>query len=61
MHSPALIPTVDIARWCFGDDKLYPRCLELMVGSGRGILTLVSVSAYRLNGATVDLAGLPHG
>jgi glycosyltransferase involved in cell wall biosynthesis len=41
------------------DDWLFPQCLERMVALARRHPTVGIVSAYRLDGARVDLAGLP--
>jgi glycosyltransferase involved in cell wall biosynthesis len=41
------------------DDRLFPRCLEAMVGLARAAPTVGIISAYRVSGDSIDLRGLP--
>jgi glycosyltransferase involved in cell wall biosynthesis len=52
-------PASTYCKVLLADDKLYPRCLELMVDLAQRHPRVGVVGAYRVNGSVIDLTGLP--
>src|SRR5215208_2676505 len=62
-HNAALRKISPRSRYCkvlFGDDWLWPECLERMVELAERNPTVGIVSAYALEGERVMLTGLPY-
>lgn len=63
-HNNALRQISPVSKYCkvvFGDDWLFPECLEKMIAVAEEYPTVGLVSAYALKGNEVACDGLPYG
>ena len=62
-HNHALRQISPDARYCkvvFGDDWIYPQCIEEMVAIAEAHPSVAMVGAYGLEGSEVKWVGMPH-
>jgi glycosyltransferase involved in cell wall biosynthesis len=62
-HNHALRQMSPAAKYCkivFGDDLIYPHCLERLVEVAEAHPSVAIVGAYRILGDKVEAAGLPY-